>query len=392
MLTSFGGHPLAAGLSLPVANLALFTEAINQQLRQQTIIQLSPIVTADLTVTVADLGEGLFQELKLLEPCGMGNPVPRLLLQNVWFDQVRKANMKDQTGQKLRYLKTEFRVRDASATRGFPGVWWEHSPDDLPARADAIVELDFNAVPKEYHIRLVAVRAAQGLDTPPRLAQTDPIARQIPNTGHFAGNLDWLWDWRYGVPESAADVADPLIVTHYPTYWHDFAPWLEAALAKTRPLAIAFPPPIEVAPIALWERLLGMAKYLSRTQQPIVLTHWANTLGIPPAVLDAGLAALATLGVRVEAVTEQSVVLQWSVQDRQPDAVIRAAIAHFFTGFQENQFRQRYFYQVPWPTIQAMVTQILHSGAIAEPSSSGDPRKGRQGKYSGNGDVEDGYP
>jgi single-stranded-DNA-specific exonuclease len=34
LLDRFGGHPFAAGLSLPVENIPLFTQAINQRLRQ----------------------------------------------------------------------------------------------------------------------------------------------------------------------------------------------------------------------------------------------------------------------------------------------------------------------------------------------------------------------
>ena len=38
---------------------------------------MMPVIQADLCVTVAELGKELFRELKLLEPCGMGNPVPK---------------------------------------------------------------------------------------------------------------------------------------------------------------------------------------------------------------------------------------------------------------------------------------------------------------------------
>lgn len=381
LLTSFGGHPFAAGLSLSVDNLPLFTEAINRQLRQQTVTQLGPIISVDLTVTVADLGRELFQELKLLEPCGMGNPVPRLLLHNVWFEQVRKAYIKDPTGQKLRYLKTEFLIRDASTAKGFPGIWWEHAAEELPTdRCDAIVELDFNAAQKDYHIRLIDVQVAPVVDTPAPMAA---IARSIPNMGDFdrgfspdfGQDWDWLLDWRHGVPESHTGITDPLMITTYPTHWRDLVPWLEQALAMERPLAIAFPPPVAADPIALWEQLLGMAKYLSRTQQPIGLADWAKALAIQPAVLDAGLAALATLGFQLEAQLEaqppRSSVLRWSALDRQPEAMIRAAIDRFFTVFQENQFRQRYFYQVPWSTLRAMLIQMLHSVRDPVPPSPG---------------------
>ncbi|MEO0936231.1 MAG: DHHA1 domain-containing protein, partial [Cyanobacteria bacterium J06641_2] len=87
LLHRFGGHPFAAGLSIRVENLSLFTQAINQQLRQITGGTMpKPKVEADLVVTVADLSKELFLELKLLEPCGMGNPVPKLLIKNCWFE------------------------------------------------------------------------------------------------------------------------------------------------------------------------------------------------------------------------------------------------------------------------------------------------------------------
>ena len=37
LLHRFGGHPFAAGLSLPVENVSLFRESINQKLRQQIV-------------------------------------------------------------------------------------------------------------------------------------------------------------------------------------------------------------------------------------------------------------------------------------------------------------------------------------------------------------------
>ncbi|MGD1919539.1 MAG: single-stranded-DNA-specific exonuclease RecJ [Pleurocapsa sp.] len=81
LLHRFGGHPFAAGLSLPMANLDLFKQGINQQLRQQAdIAQMRPQIDIDLVVSVGDLGQDLFDELRQLEPYGMGNPIPKLLI------------------------------------------------------------------------------------------------------------------------------------------------------------------------------------------------------------------------------------------------------------------------------------------------------------------------
>ncbi len=384
LLTSFGGHPFAAGLALPVENLPLFTEAINQQLRQQMITSPTPKLMVDLTVTVADLGKSLFQELKLLEPCGMGNPVPRLLLKNVWFEQTRNAHIKDQTGQKLRYLKTEFLIRDATTTAGFPGVWWDHAGSDLPPdRCDVVGELDFNAKHKVYHFRLIDLRVVSAPETSAPMAALSGL-----NTAarHGMGGSDWLLDWRAGVPEPMPLTIAPLVVTTYPNHWGDLAPWLAQALATERPLAIAFPAPTAVPPSTLWTQLLGMAKYLARTQKTITLAAWAEALGIPLPVLSTGLGALITLGFQWEGVTEggmetgtaiagtaAAIVLHWSAEARQPEAVIRAEINRFFTAFQENQFRQRYFYQAPWSTIQAMAAQMLQGSLRPEPSRPDNP-------------------
>ncbi len=106
-------------------NLTLFTEAINWQLRQNAAAVPAPAVQADLTVTVADLamdlGKSLFSELKLLEPCGLGNPVPRLLIRNCWFINARHQNIQDVRGNKIRYIKTLFTLRDDTTESGFPG-------------------------------------------------------------------------------------------------------------------------------------------------------------------------------------------------------------------------------------------------------------------------------
>ncbi|TAE55683.1 MAG: single-stranded-DNA-specific exonuclease RecJ, partial [Oscillatoriales cyanobacterium] len=161
LLDRFGGHPFAAGLSLPVENIPLFTDAINQQLRQQysTDSLTSAPVVADLKITVAELGKQLFQELKLLEPCGMGNPAPKLLIENCWFKNIYNRNIKDSQGKEVKYIKTSFEIWDESTHAGFPGIWWGHYRDEVPeGRCDATVELDFNTYTSNYEVRLIAVR------------------------------------------------------------------------------------------------------------------------------------------------------------------------------------------------------------------------------------------
>ena len=163
LLHRFGGHPFAAGLSLPLENLTLLREALNQQLLQKLgrFGGIQPILNYDLEVTVADLGQDLFRELKHLEPCGMGNPVPRLRVRHCWFEGARHRKLRVK-GQKLQYLITSFRLRDDSCDHGFAGMWWGHYDDELPpGPCDAIVELDFNSQRSQYEVRLIDVRSVE---------------------------------------------------------------------------------------------------------------------------------------------------------------------------------------------------------------------------------------
>ncbi len=357
LLDRFGGHPFAAGLSLPVANLALFTEAVNQALRQRGEA-IVPAVVADLPVTVSTLGQALFQELKLLEPCGMGNPVPRLLIQNCWFTQVRNHKIKDRRGQKLEYIKTEFEVWDDSHQTGFPGTWWGHYRDEIPSdRCDAILELDFNAYERRYEVRLVAVR--------PHLAQVKVVSSPVQPS-----SVKWILDWRGGsqplttqpdsaFPPQAGVASEPLIMRQAPTSWAELQIWLRRAWQAERPLAIAFAPPPPRAPFVVWQQLVGIAKYLSRTGQIATRQQLLEKLGIRDRTLQTGLRSLTTWGFVVTA-TAQGIQMQ--TPGGPPGDMVtadqRAAVRHFAIALREEFFRQQYFAQLPLADIEAIVLAV----------------------------------
>jgi len=344
LLTSFGGHPYAAGLSLPVQNLPLFTEAINRQFRQQFGSEpIAAVIRADLTVTVAELGKDLFRELKLLEPYGMGNPIPRLLLQNCWFRNVRNQNIKDWKGRKIRYIKTEFDICDDSSSRGFPGIWWEHYRDEIPlGRCDAIAELDYNTYKKQYEIRLIALR---------------PQTADRPIT---ATPANWILDWRQGETWQGLELEDdPLQMTHCPSSWAELQSWFRRALQENRKLAIAYPPPSQNSPSQIWQQLVGIAKYLSRTGKTATRKQLHEKLGIGDRSLQLGFKCLKALGFQVNS-SEQGFWISWQqaegaiVSDQQMTKVT----AQFLSAIQEEQFRQQYFYEIPLSVIQSVAQQV----------------------------------
>lgn len=75
LLEQFGGHPMAAGLSLKEENVELFRRRLNENcsLSQEDLI---PRVVIDVPMPVSYITRKLVEQLSLLEPFGKGNTKP----------------------------------------------------------------------------------------------------------------------------------------------------------------------------------------------------------------------------------------------------------------------------------------------------------------------------
>ncbi|MEA5519381.1 single-stranded-DNA-specific exonuclease RecJ [Limnoraphis robusta] len=354
LLHRFGGHPFAAGLSIPVENIPMFTEAINRQLREQ-IEQipgggLEPIIQIDLVCTVSELGVDLFQELKLLEPCGMGNPVPHILIENCWFNNPWHQNEKDFKGQKISYIKTTFELWDESVEIGFPGVWWGHYKDEVPpGRCDAVVELDYNMFKKRYEVRLLEVRPVEN-------ANLKPISLKI----------DVIIDWRNGnqnpSQENVFQDIKPLIIEDCPTSWDDLRVWFRRLIHPEHQLILAYEAKPEISPLEIWEKLIGIAKYLSRTGESVTRKKLHKMLTIGDPTLMWGFESLRQLGFKIEYCDREFYMSQAENQETteaEKLAKFSDFIDKFFAAIQEERFRRQYFCEVPLSTIQAIAHQTL---------------------------------
>ena len=86
LFTKFGGHPMAAGLSLPEANVELFREKINAccGLTEEDFI---PKIKIDIPMPVDYPDIPLVNELSLLEPFGKANVKPQFADKNLGIDR-----------------------------------------------------------------------------------------------------------------------------------------------------------------------------------------------------------------------------------------------------------------------------------------------------------------
>jgi single-stranded-DNA-specific exonuclease len=84
LLTSGGGHAMAGGVRMPRANLDAFTDRLNAYARERlTDDQLTPAMTVDGILDLADCHPRVISLIEKLEPFGRGNPRPHFLVQGV---------------------------------------------------------------------------------------------------------------------------------------------------------------------------------------------------------------------------------------------------------------------------------------------------------------------
>ena len=82
LFTKFGGHPMAAGFSLPEENIPVLRQRLNA-LTRLTDADLVRKVRIDVDLPIDYLTEQLVEELSLLEPFGKGNEKPVFAQRNL---------------------------------------------------------------------------------------------------------------------------------------------------------------------------------------------------------------------------------------------------------------------------------------------------------------------
>lgn len=109
LFTKYGGHKLAAGLSLEEENVEVFRKRINE-LADLTEEDLQMKVSIDMRLPFPYINEGLIHELKILEPFGKGNGKPLFAESKLRVIQPRifgknrnvlKCRLEDQQGNQM---------------------------------------------------------------------------------------------------------------------------------------------------------------------------------------------------------------------------------------------------------------------------------------------------
>jgi len=80
IITKGGGHKLAAGVTMPTANVAAFRERVNAFYKEQKLANQAALLlpVSDTDAHLSEVDEALIEAISALEPFGNGNPQPIL--------------------------------------------------------------------------------------------------------------------------------------------------------------------------------------------------------------------------------------------------------------------------------------------------------------------------
>lgn len=133
ILRSFGGHPMAAGMSLTVDQLPAFRKGLGKAIEKQLgeVVFEEPMLQVDAWLGLDEVNLGLAESLEMLAPFGAGNPPLTLASRGV---TLKSAAALGKTKEHLRLTVAD----ESGATQSI--LWWGGAGEELPPPSTSLGE------------------------------------------------------------------------------------------------------------------------------------------------------------------------------------------------------------------------------------------------------------
>ena len=194
MLVRFGGHELAAGLSVMRCNIDEFRKRINDYAREQLTDDLSCVrYEADCELSAEEITMSLAEEMSLLEPFGVSNPTPMFLVRDLTVDKIMSMG----TGKHSKLLLSVGDRHFQAVCFGMPASMLEYYPGE---RVDMLCQVNLNEFRGQQSLQLVVqdVRLSQTCED--QYSEEQTRYREICDGASFDENEN--------IMPSRADVAE----------------------------------------------------------------------------------------------------------------------------------------------------------------------------------------
>ncbi len=133
IFVSFGGHKMAAGITIKEENIELFREQFSEIVSMIKLNNSGKLIEIDKKVEFEEISLDLANEISRLSPYGIGNHEPVFL--------IKSANIKSQKVFKNKHLGITF-IKDGNT---YSGIWFNLKEIvNLPEYVDIVFSLQVN--------------------------------------------------------------------------------------------------------------------------------------------------------------------------------------------------------------------------------------------------------
>ena len=344
LLLGFGGHPMAAGLSLRLEHLTAFRRGLGQAVEAQLgqTVREEPTLQVDAWLGLDQLTLELADSLEALAPFGAGNPKLTLASRQVTLKAVSEIG---KTKEHLR-LNVEDAHGNAQSI-----LWWGGAGADLPETGtplDIAYSLRASSFrgQKQVTLQFEEWRVIEEKTAEIRPAKIEVVDYRL-QVGRLkdlkAGTLVWAEgaDKDKGKPRFELVPADEFAIWTTPPSPAE----LRRALEIVRPKIVTMfaVPPAEEKPEAFLNRLTGLCKYaLSNYGGRTQLVKLAAALSARESAVEIGLQWLAAGGHLSVDVEEDEVIL--SAQKPEANPYLQKELYVALKGLLNETFAYRKYF------------------------------------------------
>lgn len=320
LLLGFGGHPMAAGMSLKMDDLPAFRRGLGKAIERQLgdIVFEEPTLQLDAWLALSDLSLDLADSLELLAPFGAGNPELTLATRNVMLKSVKEIG---KTKEHLR-LVVENEGGEAQSL-----LWWSGAGEELPptdAKFDVAYTLRATSYRGQRQVNLQFKEFRVTEERPIEVKETGLEIQDLRlNVSTFERLNVQTLVWAEGADKSkgrsrfALTRADEFAIYTTPPSPVELRNALE--IVKPRVVHVFAVPPAEEKPDDFLKRLAGLCKFaLNNKEGKTTLHDLAAAMASREIAVELGLQWLAAGGQLTVSIEDDNVLLSKETQEKNP--------------------------------------------------------------------------
>jgi single-stranded-DNA-specific exonuclease len=320
LLRGFGGHPMAAGMSLHKDDLPAFRRGLGKAIERQLgdIVFEEPTLQIDAWLVLSDLNISLAESLEMLAPFGAGNPELTLATRNVTLKSVKEIG---KTKEHLR-LVVEDEGGEAQSI-----LWWGGAGEEPPP-TDANFDIAYSLRAASYRgqkqvtLQFKEFRVVEEKPLEVRELKIDIRDMRI-NVSTFqrlnVRTLVWAEgaDKAKGRSRFALTQADEFAIYTTPPSPAELRNALE--IVKPRIVHVFAVPPAEEKPDDFLKRLAGLCKFaLNNKEGKTTLHELSAAMASRGIAVELGLQWLAAGGQLSVNIEDDNVLLSKETQEKNP--------------------------------------------------------------------------